>query len=129
MKKATKLRQFSEEVKREIWERDNGCIFCRLGYYLPNRPNDNIFDVMHIVNKSQGGLGIENELTEDEVNEAWENSEQTPMDALKITGTVQSLIDIKPKNLIVVTDTSSFSLKEYTKKFPIDENEETFPGM
>lgn len=59
MKKTTKLRQFNEETKKKIWERDNECIFCKLGYYLPNRPNDNIFDVMHIVNKSQGGLGIE----------------------------------------------------------------------
>ena len=58
MHKRTKACHFGSETVRKIYERDNGCIFCKIGYHLPEEPQS-IFDVMHIVNRSQGGLGVE----------------------------------------------------------------------
>lgn len=55
MNKRTKYLQFSEQTKRDIVERDQGCIFCRQS---PAPYDNSIFDIAHIVNKSQGGLGI-----------------------------------------------------------------------
>lgn len=61
MKKRTKQLQFSKATIQKIIERDEMCIFCKLGYHMNN--NDpfsyQINDPMHIINKSQGGLGIE----------------------------------------------------------------------
>lgn len=59
MQKRTKALQFDGKTKRRMLERDNGCIFCQMGYHMP--PGEEfglrILDPMHIVNKSQGGLG------------------------------------------------------------------------
>ena len=61
MNRRTRMLQFSSETKRKIHERDQGCFFCQQGYhmeasitfmYVPK-------DIMHLVNKSQGGLGVE----------------------------------------------------------------------
>lgn len=61
MQKRTKALQFDGKTKRRMLERDNGCIFCQMGYHMP--PGEEfglrILDPMHIVNKSQGGLGVE----------------------------------------------------------------------
>lgn len=57
----TKATTFSNETKMKIVERDQGCIFCKHGLY-PNEKDiwdKNIMDIAHIINKSQGGLGIE----------------------------------------------------------------------
>lgn len=64
MAKYTKLLQFSKETREAIFERDNySCLFCRLGYHIVGKNLSNlefnIFDAMHFINKSQMGLGIE----------------------------------------------------------------------
>ena len=64
MAKYTKLLQFSKETREKILERDNyGCLFCRLGYHIVGKNLSNlefnVFDIMHFINKSQMGLGIE----------------------------------------------------------------------
>lgn len=61
MQKRTKALQFDDKTKRRMLERDNGCIFCQMGYHMPPGQEFglHILDPMHIVNKSQGGLGIE----------------------------------------------------------------------
>lgn len=53
---------FSRETSERIVERDgNQCIFCRIGYHMECR-SDMLYgmpDIMHYINKSQGGLGVE----------------------------------------------------------------------
>lgn len=64
MKKRTSKNQkyqFNEETRRIIWYRDNeSCIFCQMGYHMENKDPMlyQIKDIMHYINKSQGGLGI-----------------------------------------------------------------------
>lgn len=61
MHKRTKALQFDKSTVHKIITRDETCIFCRMRYRMD--PNATlayqIKDIMHIVNKSQGGLGIE----------------------------------------------------------------------
>ena len=61
MNKRTKALQFSKETALKIVERDETCIFCKTGYHMYSKDTlaYQIQDIMHIVNKSQGGLGIE----------------------------------------------------------------------
>ena len=64
MAKYTKLLQFDKKTREKIYERDNyGCLFCRLGYHIVGKNLSNlefnIFDIAHFINKSQMGLGIE----------------------------------------------------------------------
>lgn len=61
MNAKTKLRQFDKKTKQKILDRDGGCIFCRIGYHMKATDSFQykILDIMHIVNKSQCGLGIE----------------------------------------------------------------------
>lgn len=61
MHKRTKLLQFDKKTALKISERDQGCIFCKAGYHMKSKFQFDyqIQDIMHIVNKSQGGLGIE----------------------------------------------------------------------
>ena len=50
MHKETKAKSISPEVKRAVYERDNGeCIFC----HAPGEP------VAHFISRGQGGLGVE----------------------------------------------------------------------
>ena len=60
MNKRTKELQFSTQTKQELLERDKGCFFCQRGIHMiGSLPSDrSILDPMHIVNKSQGGLGV-----------------------------------------------------------------------
>lgn len=58
MNRRTKALQFNTKTRERIKERDGGCIFCKIGYDLPPEPM-RATDIMHIVNRSQGGLGIE----------------------------------------------------------------------
>lgn len=53
---------FAPEVMQRIFERDGEqCLFCRLGYYTECKSPMllEIADIMHFMNKSQGGLGVE----------------------------------------------------------------------
>lgn len=52
--------QFNEKTRKEIRSRDGGCIFCQQNYYMQNKDTMlyQIYDIMHYINKSQGGLGI-----------------------------------------------------------------------
>ena len=61
MNKRTKALQFSNQIKQKIAERDQYCIFCKFYYHMHSKDDFSyhIHDIMHIVNKSQGGLGIE----------------------------------------------------------------------
>ena len=63
MNKSTKQLHFSKETQRSVLERDKGCIFCRMGYHMQPPGGSSlcyvILDVMHYVNRSAGGLGIE----------------------------------------------------------------------
>ncbi len=60
MKKSARARQFNEKARKEIYARDEGCIFCRMGYHMEKADSfsTGIIETMHIVPKSQGGLGI-----------------------------------------------------------------------
>lgn len=53
--------QFKPEVRRKITERDNGCIFCQIGFHMKASVDFQYkqLEIMHIVNRSQSGLGIE----------------------------------------------------------------------
>lgn len=65
MNKRTKALQFSKETRQAIWQRERGkCFFCTIGYQMPSDWKQYSFDmeikdIMHFVNKSAGGLGIE----------------------------------------------------------------------
>lgn len=61
MHKRTKLLKFSKETIEKIVERDEDCVFCKMGYSTEGADafSLQIKDPMHIINKSQGGLGIE----------------------------------------------------------------------
>ena len=53
--------QFNDETRRIIFYRDNeNCIFCQMRYHMENKDPMlyQIKDIMHYVNKSQGGLGM-----------------------------------------------------------------------
>ncbi len=56
----TKALQFSPKTKLRIVNRDHECVFCKLGYATPGAEPLDVYiqDIMHVVNKSQGGLGI-----------------------------------------------------------------------
>lgn len=59
--KRTKALRFDNETIQTIINRDEYCIFCNMAYHLPEHLDyaQGIFDIMHIVPKSQGGLGVE----------------------------------------------------------------------
>jgi len=62
MTKRTKALRFTNETINKIIERDESCLFCKNGYHMNTDNNafsDIIFDIMHIIPKSSGGLGIE----------------------------------------------------------------------
>lgn len=61
MSRHTKLLQFDKSTRMRLLERDRGCFYCQRGIHMDKVPQDSrtILDPMHIVNKSQGGLGIE----------------------------------------------------------------------
>ena len=58
MNERTKKLQFSTKARNAIKERDGGCIFCQIGFKMPKFPLP-ATDIMHIVSRAQGGLGIE----------------------------------------------------------------------
>lgn len=56
--KRSKVCEFPPKVRHRIWERDQGCIFCRLGY-KPSKEAGGYPQCAHYVARSQGGLGVE----------------------------------------------------------------------
>lgn len=65
MKKAKRSRQsratdITEKVRRRVRERDGGCVFCKMGMEAPYLCGN--FEIMHYINRSRGGLGIEENL-------------------------------------------------------------------
>lgn len=55
--KQARAREFSPKARKEIYERDKGCIFCKIGYMM--RPEAGyILETMHYIPRSQNGLGI-----------------------------------------------------------------------
>lgn len=55
----SKAKNFDKKTREEIYNRDRGCIFCRVGRWEGgNDFEKSIHDTVHIINKSQGGLGI-----------------------------------------------------------------------
>ena len=66
MKKSKKNKvnyNFPKETCELIAERDgNECLFCKLGYHMDKCRSEMLLgipDIMHYINKSQGGLGID----------------------------------------------------------------------
>jgi hypothetical protein len=61
VKKRTRMLRFTPKIQERILERDGGCIFCKKHYHLESKDTlpYRTLEIMHIVNKSQGGLGIE----------------------------------------------------------------------
>lgn len=53
--------QFDTKTKQRIVERDMYCIFCKMDYHMERAEQYacSIPDIMHYINKSAGGLGIE----------------------------------------------------------------------
>lgn len=59
MSKRSKACEFSKEARQEIMNRDRGCIFCQMGYEIPEEfTASRGLQIMHFVPRSQGGLGI-----------------------------------------------------------------------
>ncbi len=63
MRKSTMSRrlEFSPTVRQKIIERDQGCFFCRRLYHMEHALPGDLApkDIMHIVARSQLGLGVE----------------------------------------------------------------------
>lgn len=62
MSKRKDLCNFTKEVAMRIAERDGDCIFCKMRYHMEYSTSSmglEIKDCMHYINKSQNGLGIE----------------------------------------------------------------------
>lgn len=67
MHKRTKALQYTKETAYKVAERDNHtCLFCQMHYNMEGINKSgfgaNVYDIAHFVNRSQGGLGIEENL-------------------------------------------------------------------
>lgn len=61
-KTRNKRLQFDMKTKQKIAQRDMTCLFCRQQYHMSTAGDEygySIPDIAHYVNKSAGGLGIE----------------------------------------------------------------------
>ncbi len=60
MNKRTKQLQFSKATVIKIFERDEDCVFCKMGYSTEGADSFDLYikDPMHVINKSKGGLGV-----------------------------------------------------------------------
>lgn len=62
MSKRSKACDITPKVRQQIYARDCGCIFCQRDYMMP--PEDEftttrgMLQIMHYIPRSQGGLGI-----------------------------------------------------------------------
>ena len=60
MSKRSNACEFSAKERKKIHLRDNEtCIFCRLGYRMSNEAGIGDLQIAHLVARSHGGLGIE----------------------------------------------------------------------
>lgn len=61
MQKRARKAEFTANARKTIEIRDNGCIFCQMGYHMEkaNWMDLNTFSIMHYIPRSRGGLGIE----------------------------------------------------------------------
>ncbi len=59
-KKQTRSREFSPKARAYIKERDEGCIFCQMGYHMEEVSGigQQYTSIMHYIPRSQNGLGI-----------------------------------------------------------------------
>jgi len=55
--KRTKALEFSSAARAEMWERDQGCIFCKMGLDPPYMAVYG-YQAMHYIGRGRGGLGI-----------------------------------------------------------------------
>ena len=67
MNKRTKALQYTKETAEKVAERQNyECLFCKCGYHTERKNLSNlefnVYDIAHFINRSQGGLGIEENL-------------------------------------------------------------------
>ena len=68
MSKRSKACNIPNKIRQQVKERDQGCIFCHLGYRLP--PEDEFItttgtpQIMHFIPRSQGGRGIPQNLAQ-----------------------------------------------------------------
>lgn len=67
MHKRTKQLKYTKETALKVANRQNHeCLFCKIGYHLKGQNLSelefNVFDIAHFINRSQGGLGIEENL-------------------------------------------------------------------
>lgn len=60
MSKRSRACEFSQKERMLIYERDAGCLFCRQQYRMEKADSymRGIFETMHYIPRSQGGLGI-----------------------------------------------------------------------
>lgn len=60
MSKRSRACEFSQRERMLIYERDAGCLFCRIRYRMEKADSyqTSIFETMHYIPRSQGGLGI-----------------------------------------------------------------------
>ena len=58
--KQAKAHEFSQATRKMIYERDGGCIFCKIGYHMEgaNPFALTMRSIMHLIPRSAGGLGI-----------------------------------------------------------------------
>lgn len=60
MSKRSRLCEFSAKEREKIHKRDNEtCLFCRLGYHMSSQAGIGDLQIAHLVARSHGGLGIE----------------------------------------------------------------------
>ena len=53
--KRSKATDISLKVRNEVKVRDEGCIFCRMGYSIVE---PTWIEIMHFIPRSQGGMGV-----------------------------------------------------------------------
>ena len=59
MSQRSRACDFQRKVRERIIQRDDGCIFCQMGY-MPNTSGGPAwYSIMHYIPRSHGGLGIE----------------------------------------------------------------------
>lgn len=88
--KRSKACDITPKVRQEVHKRDGGCIFCQINKFMP--PEDEFVtslgtpQIMHFVPRSQGGLGIPENLAEGCVwhHTLLDNGKDTREEMLKI---------------------------------------------
>lgn len=59
--KQARAKEFSAQTRKKIKERDQICIFCKMGYHTEKVTHfsQQMTSIMHYIPRSAGGLGIE----------------------------------------------------------------------